>query len=135
MGQWVGALSGAALLGSGFLGWYGDPGAGGELTAWQAFSVTDLFCALAGIAGLSVGVIAATHASVSYPVAGSALATGAGLIALVLVAYRLLNPPGDGDLDLLAGAWIGLASSAGVVLGGVLGMKELPPLEAASAAR
>jgi hypothetical protein len=129
VGQWVGALGGAGLLVSTFLGWYGAPGSSAELTAWEAFSVVDLLLAMAAIAGLSVGIVAATGLSVSYPVAGSAWACGAGLLALVLIVFRLLDPPVDGDPDLLTGAWLGLVSSAAIVLGGLLGMKELPPLK------
>ena len=62
--------------------------------------------------------------SVSYPVAGSAVAAGFGGLALVLVAYRLVNPPGGGGVDLQTGAWLGLIAAAGVALGGYLGMQE-----------
>jgi hypothetical protein len=62
--------------------------------------------------------------SVSYPVAGSAIACGAGLAALVLVGYRMVDPPFDGDVGLEPGAWLALAASAGIVVGGYLGMQE-----------
>ncbi len=127
VGQWAGALGGAGLLASLFLSWYGEPGSAAELSGWEAFSVIDLVCALAGLAGISVGVVAATRASVSYPVAGSSIACGAGLIALVLVTFRLLDPPGGGEVDRLAGAWLGLVSCIVLIVGGWLGMKELPP--------
>jgi hypothetical protein len=83
---------------------------------------------MAGIAGLSVGVVAAMRLSVSYPVAGSAWAAGAGALALGLVVFRLLDPPVAGDSDLLAGGWLALASSAAILFGGIWGMKEDPPL-------
>jgi hypothetical protein len=91
--------------------------------------VTDLICAMAGIAGLSVGIVAAMRLSVSYPVAGSAWAAGSGALALGLVVFRLLDPPVAGDSDLLGGAWLALGSSAAVLFGGIWGMKEDPPLE------
>ncbi|MGZ5310327.1 MAG: hypothetical protein ACXWZW_07730 [Solirubrobacterales bacterium] len=46
----------------------------------------------------------------------------------MLVAFRLLDPPGGGEVDRLAGAWLGLACCIALVVGGWLGMKELPPL-------
>jgi hypothetical protein len=121
LGELVGALNGLGLLVVSFLPWYS---VGGEdATAWQAFSIVDLFIAAAAAAGLSVGVCVLLRISVSYPVAGSTVATLFGAIALVLVAYRLLDPPGSG-LDLEIGAWLGLVTSAGVALGGYLGMQE-----------
>ena len=121
LGELVGAASGLGLLVSSFLPWYS---AGGEnATAWQVFSVVDLFIAAAAVAGLSVGLCILFGISVSYPVAGSTVATLFGSIALILIAYRLINPPGSG-LDLEFGAWFGLVAAAGVTLGGYLGMQE-----------
>jgi hypothetical protein len=131
LGELVGAVSGLGLLVVSFLPWYS---AGGEdATAWEAFSVIDLFIAAAAVAGLSVGVCLLFRISVSYPVAGSTVATLFGAIALLLVAYRLLNPPGSG-LDLEIGAWLGLLASAGVALGGYLGMQEPSGHQAAPSA-
>jgi hypothetical protein len=114
-------VSGLGLLVASFLPWYS---AGGEdATAWQAFSVVDLVLAAAALAGLSVGVVLLLRLSVSYPVAGSAVTTLFGGLALVLVAYRLIDPPGS-DLDLDIGAWLGLLFAAGVAFGGYLGMQE-----------
>jgi hypothetical protein len=140
IGQWAGALGGAGLLVSLFLGWYGDIHGfylveGGELTGWEAFSVTDLVLAMAGVAGLSVGIVAAMRLSVSYPVAGSAWAAGSGALALALVVFRLLDPPVGGDPRILTGAWLALASSAAVLFGGIWGMKENPPLDEPAAVR
>jgi hypothetical protein len=128
----VGALSGLGLLVVSFLPWYS---AGGQdATAWQAFSVIDLVMAAAAIAGLSVGIVAFARISVSYPVAGSTIAAGFGALALVLIAYRLVNPPGSGDVDREVGAWLGLIAAAGITFGGYLGMQEARPLRTPSAA-
>jgi hypothetical protein len=72
---------------------------------------------------LSVGVVVLTRLSVSYPPAGSSVATGLGAAALVCVLYRLIDPPADG-VDLEIGAWLGLVAAAGITLGGFLGMQE-----------
>ena len=85
--------------------------------------MTDLFIAAAAVAGLSVGVVVLFRLSVSYPVAGSAVATAFGAIALVLIVIRLINPPGD-ELDREFGAWLGLVFAAGITLGGYLGMQD-----------
>jgi hypothetical protein len=121
LGELVGAASGLGLLVASFLPWYS---AGGDnATAWQAFSAVDLFIAAAAAAGLSVGICIVFRISVSYPVAGSTVATLFGVVALLLIAYRLVNPPGT-DLDLEFGAWLGLVAAAGVTIGGYLGIQE-----------
>jgi hypothetical protein len=121
-GALVGAFSGLGLLVVSFLPWYA---AGGQnATAWQAFSVIDLVLAAAAAAALSVAIMSLGRVSVSYPVAGSAMTAGFGGLALLLIAYRLINPPGGGDLDREIGAWLGLIAAAGITLGGYLGMQE-----------
>jgi hypothetical protein len=104
------------------------------VTAWQAFSVVDVFSAAAAVAALSVGICILFRISVSYPIAGSTVSTLFGSIALLLIAYRLINPPGSGDVDLEFGAWLGLAFAAGITVGGYLGMQEPRGLGRPSAA-
>jgi hypothetical protein len=81
--------------------------------------------AAAAIAALSVAIVVLFRISVSYPIAGSAVAAGLGAVALLLVAYRIIDPPGDGgELDRGAGAWLSLIFAAGITFGGYLGMQE-----------
>ena len=127
----VGALGGLGLLVTTFLPWYS---AGGEnATAWQAFSVTDVILAAAAVVALSVGACVLFGISVSYPVAGSSVATGLGAIGLVLIVVRLIDPPGSGGVDVELGAWLGLICAAAVTIGGYLGMQPVKAPETASA--
>jgi hypothetical protein len=130
-GELVGAGSGLGLLVASFLPFYSEFDV--NVTAWQAFSVTDLAMAAAAIAAVSVGIVVLLRLSVSYPVAGSAVTTGFGALALLLVAYRIINPPGNGDVEREVGAWLSLIAAAGVTLGGYLGMQEPRPARAGSA--
>jgi len=118
----VGAICGLGLLVSSFLPWYssGDENA----TAWQAFSVTDLVILAASIAGLVVGIVVLFRLSVSYPIAGCAIAAGFGLLAFACILFRLIDPPGNGDIERQVGVWLGLIAAAGVGVGGYLGMQE-----------
>jgi hypothetical protein len=122
LGELVGAVSGLGLLVVSFLPWYsaGDE----ELTAWEAFGVLDIVLAVAAVMALSVALVVLTRLSVSYPVAGSSVTAGIGIVAFVWVLYRLVNPPGSGDLDREVGVWLGLLATAGVAWGGYLGMQE-----------
>lgn len=128
LGGAIGALSGAGLLLATFLPWYGDPLSGETLTAWQALEWIDLICAACGLVSISPELSRRMSLSVSYPVAGSAIACGAGLLAFALVLFRILDPPFDyeGGIDREPGIWLALVASAGIVFGGYLGMKEDP---------
>ena len=83
--------------------------------------------AAAAIAALSVGIVVIFGLSVSYPFAGSSVTAGIGFVALACIAYRLIDPPGSGDVSREVGAWLGLAAAAGVAWGGYLGMQEPRP--------
>jgi len=130
LGELVGAVGGVGLLVSSFLPWYsfGDLF---DLTAWQAFSVTDIFLAVTAVVGMSVAICVLAHLSVSYPVAGSAVATLFGVIAVVLIVYRLINPPGE-HLGREIGAWLGLVAAAAITYGGYLGMQPMKAPRAVS---
>jgi hypothetical protein len=128
-GELVGAAGGLGLLVASFLPWYSADGE--DATAWQAFSFVDLVIAAAAVAGLSVGLVVLFRISVSYPVAGSAVTTLLGGLALLLIVYRLLDPPGD-DLNVEFGAWVGLLAAAGVGVGGYLGMQDPSAIGASS---
>jgi hypothetical protein len=93
----------------------------------------DLFIAAAAAAGLSVGLCVLFRISVSYPVAGSTVTALFGVTALVLIIWRLLDPPASG-LDREFGVWLGLIAAAGVTIGGYLGMQESASLRTPSAA-
>ena len=146
-GEWIAALSGAALNVSLFLPWYRFEHSaesllpGGALVAfvddaesgWEAFAVTDLVLALAGLLGVASVVVAATQRTVAIPVAFSSITVLVGMIALFLVALRLLfepAPQGAGelassvDVRKAIGAWIALAGGVGLTAGAWMGMHD-----------
>jgi hypothetical protein len=142
----IAGVSGLLLFIFMFFSWYGPPdeiggvevptdqleaaGVDTSISAWQAFDFIDLILLLAVIIAVGVAVIELTGASVSLPVAGSALTAGIGALAFLLVLYRLINPPGDSvagqDIDLSRdiGIWLGLLATAGITYGGYQGMQE-----------
>jgi hypothetical protein len=136
LGELIGAVGGLGLLVSTFLPWYSFGHVIFDLTAWQAFSVTDIVLAAAAVMGLSVAICVLFGVSVSYPVAGSSVACGFGAVAVVLIVIKLLDPPSAGDvsLDVDYGAWLGLASALAISIGGYMGMQPLKAPKAASTA-
>jgi hypothetical protein len=83
--------------------------------------------------GMSVAVCVLFRISVSYPVAGSAVAAGFGAVAVVLIVIRMISPPGD-HLDLDFGAWLGLLSAAAIAVGAYQGMQPVKARETVSTA-
>jgi hypothetical protein len=92
--------------------------------AWQSFDFVDFILLLAVIVSVGFAVIDLSGASVSLPVAGSAVTAGIGGIAFLFVLYRLIDPPGDGDVGREIGIWLGLLATAGITYGGYEGMQE-----------
>jgi hypothetical protein len=145
-GTLIAGVSGLLLFIFMFFSWYGPPdeiggvevptdqleaaGVDTSISAWQAFDLIDLVLLIAVIVAIGVLVIEMTGASVSLPVAGSALTAGLGALAFLLVLFRLISPPGEGiagqDIDLSRdiGIWLGLLATAGITYGGYQGMQE-----------
>ena len=106
------------------LGVEGPEEADTSANAWESFDFIDLVLLLAVIVSVGVAALTLTGASASLPVAGSTLTCGIGALAFLLVLYRLINPPGEGDVDRDIGIWLGLLATAGITIGGYLGMQE-----------
>ena len=146
-GALIAGVSGVLLFIFMFLGWYGLGGPADELieqaqqaaeqlgvqgpeeadtsaNAWESFDFTDLILLLAVIVAIAYAAVELTGASVSLPVALSTVTAGIGALAFLLVLYRLINPPGEGDIDREIGIWLGLLATAGITVGGYLGMQE-----------
>ena len=76
--------------------------------------------------------MAANAQSVNLPVAGSALVAGLGILCVLLILYRIIDPPGEGDIpdgfDISIareiGVFLGLIAAVGIAYGGYLGMQE-----------
>jgi hypothetical protein len=117
-------------------------GLGGEAdtsaNAWQAFSFIDLilFVCIVGIVALVIAEVAG--AAITMPVAPSAIITGLGVLAFLLILFRLIITPDPGggadfapagvdveiDVSRKIGVFLGLLASAGMAIGGWLSMQE-----------
>lgn len=78
------------------------------------------------LSAFAFAVVTFTQAAVSTPIALSAIVTGIGILAFFAVLFSLINPPGN-EIDRQLGLYLGLVASAGIVLGGYLGMQEERP--------
>jgi hypothetical protein len=108
-------------------------------SAWDAFTVLDVLLALGALAAIAVVVVTAAHSTPAVPLTMESLVALIALVLLVLVVFRLVDPPDVSfiestaspatrehveDVDLAAGAWLGLAAVLGIFVGGLLAMRD-----------
>jgi hypothetical protein len=133
----IAGISGFALFVFMFFNWFGVTTPGqiegvpivvqGSVSAWEAFDFVDLVLLLAVIAAVGLLVLSASQASVNLPVAASAITAGLGILAALLVLYRVIEPPDivEGlDVSRKIGVYLGLIASAGIAIGGWMAMQE-----------
>jgi hypothetical protein len=113
-GPAIAALGAVVLFLSLFLSWY-EP----DVTGWEAFESLDVILAALAIAA---GVLATGR--LGGPIgadAGAWVLPVLGLGGLVAVAVQLIQaPPAVADTDPSTGAWLALAASALIFVGGAL---------------
>ena len=109
-----------------------DTGAYSPESGWSGLGWLQLILVISAIAGgLVFAVVTFTEAAVSTPVALAAIVTGVGLLAFVALLYAVIKPPGGDDIDRQFSLFLGLLATAGITVGGYLGMQEesAPPRE------
>jgi hypothetical protein len=130
-GYTLAGLSGFALIVVMLLfAWFGFPNASG-IDAFKAFHDWVLFFLIfTAFAGMALALVGAST-RVDLPVALSAIATGLGVISLIILLIYVISPPNFSiagsasiGLDRKIGIWLGLIATAGVAVGGYLAMQE-----------
>jgi hypothetical protein len=115
--DWFGVSGGSVDTGFGSVQ---IAGVGGN--AWQVFDFIDLIMMLTIIVALGLAIMAANAQSHNLPVAGSALVAGLGILCVLLILFRIIDPPYE--LDRKIGVFLGLIAAGGIAYGGFLGMQE-----------
>lgn len=90
--------------------------------AWRSFSFIDIILIVTVVVAVGLAVMSAMGSSVNLPVAASALTAGLGILATLLVLYRIIDPPEGAEREF--GVFLGLIACAGVAAGGWLSMQE-----------
>jgi hypothetical protein len=109
-------------------GGFADISVGGN--AWETMELIRFVILLAAISGIALAVVAANNSKVDLPVALSAITAGLGILAVVLIAFRIISPPDGGagdfgvDIGRGIGVFLGLIAAGGVAAGGWLAMQE-----------
>ena len=111
-GEVLAAVGGVLVFVALFLSWFEG------FSGWEAFEALDLVIAALALLAV-VAVVASTAGWSSGPSPRVLPWVGAALLAIV--AVQLVEPPPTlGDAERETGAWLALAGSALVLLGGVL---------------
>jgi hypothetical protein len=140
-GDVLAGIGGVVLLGSLWLHWYaidlsgladGDPLAAPILaqvappiSAWEAFSSTDILLAAVALLAIGLTLVTAVARGPAKPVAFAVVTSAVSPLAVLLVLYRIVNPPGDNQLVAVqSGAWIGLAGAVVLTVGAWLALAD-----------
>jgi hypothetical protein len=142
-GEQIAAVSAILLFVFMFFDWFGVevsgvPGfsgdvAGGGGSAWDALDVIPLFLMAAIVVAIGVAVIRLTDADLEPPISLNAIVAALGALAVLLILYRIIDPPGGGgtgfegvevDTTLKLGIFLALVAAAGIAYGGYSAMRE-----------
>jgi hypothetical protein len=140
-GEKISAVSGILLFVFMFFDWFGVevsgvPGFSGTVggaggSAWDALDVIPVFLMIAIVAALGVAVVRLTDADLEPPVSLNAIVAALGGLAVLLILYRIVDPPGGGsfggvsvDITLKLGIFLSLLAAAGIAYGGWSAMRE-----------
>ena len=136
----IAAVSGILLFIFMFFDWYGvsvegapgfDASAGGS--AWAAFGFIDILLFLAAAIAVAVAVVRALGAMPNLPAPAGQIVFIAGVVAVLLVIFRIIFTPGTEDTGVPGveieitrriGVFLGLIASAGIAFGGFTAMNE-----------
>jgi hypothetical protein len=150
VGEWIFGVSGAVLLVSLFLPWWGlegswielgpggpveglDQGVGAVTTwsAWQVFSVADILFFLLALLALVVWALVARAPAPGLGLTAEALLTPLAIATMVVALVQILGTPGTLEAPppipaptLEYGAWLGLAGTFGVLFGLLVAMRD-----------
>ena len=139
-GEMVAGSSAGVLLIVMFFPWFGASAevaggkiSGGNANAWQSFSFIDilLFLVIAVTIGLVIARAAGSIPS-ELPAPPGLIILGGGVLALVLIIFRLINTPGEDvvgfgvqvNVGRKIGIFLGLIAAAGIAFGGKLAADE-----------
>jgi hypothetical protein len=136
-GERIAALAAILLFGSMFLPWFGHAGAVQrasqavgytlnvpEITsnAWQDFGFIDIVLLLAALSALAAALLPASGRRAELGRNMCRAAAGLGSLSVLLVLFRLIDPPGGGSLR--AGAFIGLLAAGAIAVGAYFLLQE-----------
>jgi hypothetical protein len=141
-GEKIAGVSAILLFVFMFFDWFSAEvsGGGGGLTvsvseggsAWDALDNIPIFLMITIIAALAVVALRLSDSSFEPPVSANAIVAVLGGISVLLILYRIIDPPGEGgsfgnvsvDISPAFGIFLGLIAAAGITFGAYRAMQE-----------
>jgi hypothetical protein len=144
-GDMIAGAGGIVLLISLFLPWYGVSvdiagfSASESGSGWQALGFIDILLFLISVAAIAI-VVARAAGALPADLPAPVILLGLGALAVLLVLYRIIDIPADGDvpdqvdLSRKVGIFIALIGGAALAYGGWRTNSEAPVARATPAA-
>lgn len=136
-GEKIAAVSGALLFVFMFFNWFGlsletgfgDLG-GGKVNAWDSLEVIRFVLLATVIAAVGFALLKAAGNDLDLPMPPTTVVTLLGALSVLLILYRIIDPPG-GELEVAGvgfgreiGIFLGLIAAVGITYGGYTAMDE-----------
>lgn len=136
-GEQIAAASGALLFIFMFFNWFGvsletgfgDFG-GGKVNAWDSLELIRFVLLATAVAAVGFALLKASGNDLTLPMPVPTIVTLLGGLSVLLILYRLIDPPGGGvDIEGVGisrqiGIFLGLIAAVGVTYGGYTAMEE-----------
>jgi hypothetical protein len=137
-GERIAAIGGVLLFILLFFDWYdvsvnvgvaGIGSIGTSITAWDAFSLIDIYLMLVAFVAIGLAVLTATQRTPALPVTTAVITTAVAALGTLLILFRIVDTPGLGvpssvDVSPTFWAFVGLVAAAAITYGGYLSMRE-----------
>ena len=136
-GEMIAAVSAVLLLLIMFIfSWFGFGGDLGDqasaagfdtgFNAWQSFGFIDIVLFITILVAIGGALMTANSQSVNSPVAISSITAGLGILSVLLILFRIIDPPGGDvgafgasiDISRKIGVFLGLIAAGGIAYGG-----------------
>ena len=133
-GEKIAGVSAILLFVFMFLDWFTVSASNGFLSvsvggsAWDALDVIPIILMIAIVAAVGVAVVRLTDADFEPTISMNAVVAILGIISVLLILYRIVDPPDSGvseiSVDPAVGIFLGLIAAAGIAYGGYRAMQE-----------
>ncbi|MGN6259078.1 MAG: hypothetical protein ACTHN3_15250 [Solirubrobacterales bacterium] len=133
-GEKIAGVSAILLFIFMFLDWFTVGASNGFVSvsvggsAWDALDVIPIILMLAIVAAVGVAVVRLTDALFEPAISMNAVVAILGIVSVLLILYRIVNPPDSGvsgiSVDPAVGIFLGLIAAAGIAYGGYRAMQE-----------
>jgi hypothetical protein len=131
-GEKIAAVSGLLLFVFMFLKWFGVSVDAGVVSvdaaanAWDSMEIIRFILLIAVIAAVAFPLLKASGNELDIPMPPNTIVTLLGGLSVLLILFRIIDPPGDDLVEIgrRLGVFLGLIAAVGITYGGYTAMQE-----------